>query len=212
MDERTRTIDQQARGFFEGLWQRGDHWELESSAFERMKYARILALLDGGHYPRVLELGCGAGTLTCHLAPLADYVLALDISAVAIARARARWTSPTTVDFRQANIMEYNPHAEGPWDLVVLSDIMCYLGWLYSFFDVNWFASQLYTATRAGGHCLYANVMGSFGDMLLLPWITRSYRDVLRNVGYALDTEDIFRGTKNSVTLEVLIDLFTKGT
>ena len=74
MDERTR-IDQQAGEFFEGLWQRGDHWDLESSAFEQMKYARILALLDGGHYPRVLELGCGAGTLTRPLASIADYVL-----------------------------------------------------------------------------------------------------------------------------------------
>jgi len=211
MNERT-SIDQHAQGFFEDLWQRGDHWEFESSEFEQMKYAHTLAPLHGGHYPRILELGCGAGTLTRHLAPLADYVLALDISASAVDRARELWTGPATVDFRQANIMEYNPHAEGPWDLVVLSDVMCYLGWLYSFFDINWFASQLYSATRAGGHCLYANVMGSFGDMLLLPWITRSYRDVLRNVGYTLETEDIFRGTKNSVSLEVLIALFTKET
>jgi 2-polyprenyl-3-methyl-5-hydroxy-6-metoxy-1,4-benzoquinol methylase len=98
VDERTR-IDQQAREFFEGLWQRGDHWELESSAFEQMKYARILALLDGGHYPRVLELGCGAGTLTRHLASLADYVLALDIASGAIDCAQALWTGPATVDF-----------------------------------------------------------------------------------------------------------------
>jgi hypothetical protein len=44
MDERTR-IDQHARGFFEGLWQHGDHWERESSAFEQTKYVRTLALL-----------------------------------------------------------------------------------------------------------------------------------------------------------------------
>jgi hypothetical protein len=53
--------------------------------------------------------------------------------------------------------------------------------------------------------------MGSFGDMLLLPWIISSYRDVLRNVGYSLVTEDTFRAQKNCVTIEVLIDLFTKG-
>ena len=47
--------------------------------------------------------------------------------------------------------------------------------------------------------------------MLLLPWITRSYRDVLRNVGYALVTEGIFQAQKNRVAIEVLIDLFTKG-
>ena len=56
--------------------------------------------------------------------------------------------------------MDYDLHAEGPWDLVVLSDTMCYLGWLYSFFDVSWFASQLFAATRVGGHCLFANCHG----------------------------------------------------
>ena len=79
-----------------------------------MKYVRTLALLNGGHYPCILELGCGAGTLTRHLAPLADYVLALDISSAAIDRARARWTGPATVDFRQANIMEYAAECNFP--------------------------------------------------------------------------------------------------
>ena len=210
MAERT-LIDQQAQGFFEDLWQRGDPWEFESSEFEQTRYARLLTLLAGRHYPHVLELGCGSGAFTHHLAHLADHVVALDISPTAIARAGALWAGPATVDFRQANIMEYTLHTEGPWDLVVLSDTLCYLGWLYSFFDVSWFASQLFSATRVGGHCLFANTMGEFGDMLLLPWLIRTYRDVLRNVGYHLAAEDIFRGTKHGVTMEVLICLFIKG-
>ncbi len=210
MAERT-LIDQQAQGFFEDLWQRGDPWEFESSEFEQARYARLLAQIEGRHYPHVLELGCGSGAFTHHLARLADHVVALDISPTAIARARVLGAGPATVDFRQANIMEYNLHTEGPWDLVVISDTICYLGWLYSFFDVSWLASQLFAATRVGGHCLLANTMGEFGDMLLLPWLICTYRDVLRNVGYHLAAEDIFRGTKHGVTLEVLISLFTKG-
>lgn len=204
-------LDQQAQGFFDDLWQHGDHWELESSEFEQQRYARLLALLPRHHYPRVLELGCGAGTFTRYLAPLAGHVVALDISETAIARAHRLWPDLTSVDFRQTNIMEYNPHDEGPWDLVVLSDTMCYLGWLYSFFDVGWFASQLYAATRGGGSCLFANAMGVLGDMLLLPWIIRSYRALLCNVGYTLKTEEVFRGTKHGVTIEVLMSLCTKN-
>ena len=203
-------IDQQAQGFFEGLWQHGDHWEFDSSAFEQARYARLLALLDGRRYAHVLELGCGSGAFTRHLVRVADHVVALDISPTAIARACALWTGPATVDFRQANIMEYDLHAEGPWDLVVLSDTMCYLGWLYSFFDVSWFASQLFAATRVGGHCLFANAMGEFGDMLLLPWLIRTYGSLLHNVGFHLETEEIFRGTKHGVTIEVLMSLFSK--
>lgn len=203
-------IDQQAQGFFEGLWQHGDHWEFDSSAFEQVRYARLLALLDGRRYAHVLELGCGSGAFTRHLVRVADHVVALDISPTAIARACTLWTGPATVDFRQANIMEYDLHAEGPWDLVVLSDTMCYLGWLYSFFDVSWFASQLFAATRVGGHCLFANAMGEFGDMLLLPWLIRTYGSLLHNVGFHLETEEIFHGTKHGVTIEVLMSLFSK--
>ena len=210
MAERT-LLDQQAQGFFEELWQRGDHWEFDSSAFEQARYARLMALLAGRRYAHVLELGCGSGSFTQPLAGLADHVVALDISPTAIARACALWTGPATVDFRQANIMEYDLHAEGPWDLIVLSDTMCYLGWLYSFFDVSWFASQIFAATRVGGHCLFANCMGEFGDMLMLPWLTRTYQSLLRNVGYHLEVEEIFRGTKYGVTIEVLMSLFRKN-
>ena len=210
MAERT-LLDQQAQGFFEELWQHGDHWEFDSSAFEQERYARLMALLAGRRYAHVLELGCGSGSFTHYLAGLADHVVALDISPTAIARACALWTGPATVDFRQANIMEYDLQAEGPWDLVVISDTMCYLGWLYSFFDVSWLASQIFAATRVGGHCLFANTMGEFGDMLMLPWLTRTYQSLLRNVGYHLEVEEVFRGTKYGVTIEVLMSLFHKN-
>jgi len=205
------SLHREAETFFERMWQCGDPWEFERSEFEQAKYARLLALLAGRRYPRVLELGCGAGAFTRLLAPLADEVLALDVSPAAITRARALGPGPAVVDFRQANVMAYNPHTEGPWDLVVISDTMCYLGWLYSFFDVSWFARELFAATRDNGHCLFANTMGEIGDMLMLPWLIRTYRDLFLNVGYCLETEDIFRGTKHGITIEVLMSLFIKA-
>jgi SAM-dependent methyltransferase len=209
MQERA-VIDQKAREFFDTMWQQGDPWEFDSSAYEQSRYAHLLRLLSGRYYPRVLEIGCGAGTFTRHLARQADHVVALDVSVTAIARARALPMGPAVVDFRQANAMEYDLHAEGPWDLIVIGDIICYLGWLYSFFDVAWFTSQLFAATRHGGHCLFSNAMGDFGDMLLLPWLIRAYRDVFRNVGYDLEAEEIFCSTKHGVAIETLIALFIK--
>ena len=209
MQERA-LIDQKAREFFDAMWQQGDPWEFESSEYEQARYARLLTFLGGRHYPRVLELGCGSGTFTRSLARQADHVVALDVSAAAIDRARALALGPATVEFRQANVMEYDFQVEGPWDLIVISDITCYLGWLYSFFDVGWFASQLYAATRNGGYCLFTNAMGDFGDMLLLPWLIRTYRDLFRNVGYEVAAEEIFCGTKHGVTIENLMTLFIK--
>src|ERR1051325_8938607 len=154
-------LRQKAETFFENIWQRGDPWEFETSEFEQAKYARQLELLKGRRYRRALELGCGAGAFTRLLAPHADHVLALDISPAAIARAGTLEANPATVEFRVANIMDYDLCAEGPWDLIVISDTICYLGWLYSFFEVGWLASQVFAATGDGGHLLLANTLGA---------------------------------------------------
>ena len=204
-------IGQKAQEFCDDLWKRGDFWDFESSEYERARCARLLTRLDGRRYARALEIGCGAGYFTRLLAGLADQVVAFDISPAAIARARTLGADLKTVDFRVANAMDYEWRADGPWDLVVFTDAMCYLGWLYSFFDVAWFTSELFAATRRGGRFLLANTMDEVNDKLLLPYIIRTYRDLFLNVGFRLEAEEIFRGTKNSVDFEILISLFAKA-
>lgn len=203
-------IGQKAQEFCDNLWQRGDPWNIETSEYERARCVRLLRMLDGRRYTHALEIGCGAGYITRLLARLADQIVALDVSPAAIARARALGAGPGTVDFRVANVMDYTWRADGPWDLVVFSDTMCYLGWLYSFFDVAWLAAELFAATRRGGRLLLANSMDEVDDKLLLPYIIRTYRDLFLNVGYQLEAEEIFQGLKNGVDFEVLISLFTK--
>jgi SAM-dependent methyltransferase len=199
-----------ARSFFDGLWAQGDPWRLESSAFERERYEMLLSMLAGRRYPRVLEIGCGAGAFTGLLAPLADRLLALDIAPAAIARARERHGGREGVEFRVANVVEYEPGAEGPWDLVVMAETVYYLGWLYSFFAVAWLAAELYRATRPGGRLLLANTEGEIEDFLVRPWLIRAYRDLFRNVGYEIETERRWRGTKDGADLAVLASLLRK--
>ena len=203
-------VAQKAQGFFDGLWKGGDYWDFEGSDYEYARCRHLLKMLAGRHYARVLEIGCGAGFLTRLLAPYADQIVALDISQTAIERARELGAGPATVDFRVANIMDYTPHADGPWDLVVFSDTMCYLGWLYPFFDVAWLAVELFEATRGGGQLLLANSMGEGEDWLLRPWLIRTYRDLFVNVGYQVAAENVFSGTKKGVEFEVLVTLFNK--
>jgi hypothetical protein len=54
-----------------------------------------------------------------------------------------------------------------------------------------------------------ANAMYA-GDYLLLPSLVRTYRDLFVNVGFKIDCENIFRGTKNGVEFEALVSLFAK--
>jgi SAM-dependent methyltransferase len=158
----------------------------------------------------VLELGCGAGSFTRRLGHIADSVVAIDIAPSAIERARASAFDPAAIDFRVENIMDYELGAEGPWDLVVMSETIYYLGWLYPLFQVGWLASELFVATRTGGRFLMANTCGTEKDHLLLPWLVRTYRDLFLNVGYSLEAEEVVRGAKHSVEYEILVDLFSK--
>ena len=203
-------VSLKARSFFDDLWMRGDPWELESSDWEQDRYSRLLAMLDKPRYGRVLEIGCGAGTFTRHLAGRADEVLALDVSQEAIARATRAQADLKQVEFRAGNIMDHNFRADEPWDLIVISEAIYFLGWLYSFFDVSWLASEMFEATRGGGETLLANTQFETGEPLLRPAIIRTYRDLFLNVGYKLIAETIFPGEKHGVSLEVLMSLFCK--
>jgi SAM-dependent methyltransferase len=198
-----------ASTFFEDLWKTGDNWDLERSPFERDKYECQLALIRDRRYSRVLEIGCGGGVFTEPLAALAERVVAIDVAPSAIDRARSRVTNPA-VDFRVANVMDWDPAVDGPWDLIVLSETIYYLGWLYPFFDVAWLASQLEGATRAGGRLLMANTCGGLKEYLLQPWMMRTYRDLFVNVGYRLESEKMFHGQKDGINLDVLVTLLEK--
>lgn len=196
-----------AREFFDALWDKGDPWDIETAEITRRAHERQIALLGGRRYGRALEIGCGAGVFTTRLAAVADSTLALDVSASAIAHARARALG--RVEFRVANVMEFDPHVDGPWDLIVMAETIYFLGWLYSFFDVSWLASQLFAATRADGHLVLANTQLR-DHALLLPWLIRTYHDLFRNVGYRVAVEELLPGSKDGVDLEVLITVFHK--
>jgi SAM-dependent methyltransferase len=209
MIERER-VSQHAREFFDGLWSKGDPWDIEGAELTRREHDRMIALLDGRRYGRALEIGCGAGAFTRRLSTIADAVVALDIAQAAIERARTLNAGPAAVEFRVANVMDYDPRADGPWDLVVMAEMIYLLGWLYPFFDIAWLASQLFAATAEGGRLLLANTTYGMEQPLLLPWIIRTYHDLFRNVGYETESEETLRGTKDGVELEILISRFVK--
>jgi predicted TPR repeat methyltransferase len=200
---------QEIEAFFEKLWQQGDYWKFESSAYEIGRYAHLMRQLEDRRYPRAMEIGCGAGHFTRQLATLSDRIRAFDVAPSAISRARSLGADLKTVDFEVANVMDKAWDPGGPWDLIVFNDTIHYLGWKYPFFDVAWLATQLHEATAAGGRLLMANVMYS-GDYLLLPQLVYTDRDLFLNVGFRKEKESTFRGTKDGVEFELLVSLFAR--
>lgn len=203
-------VAEKMREHYESVWQADDPWDFENSEFDDARYVRQIKLLEGRRYGRVLEIGCGSGRFTNLLAKTANQVVALDIAPSAIARARETVGEQNGVEFRVANVMEFESKNETAWDLIVMSETIYCLGWLYPFFDVGWLVSELFEATETGGRFLLVNTLGRERDYLLRPWLIRTYRDLFRNVGFRLEREETFRGNKNGVEYEVLMSLFEK--
>ena len=114
---------------FERIYaERPDPWGFESSPYERAKYADTLSALDARRYRNGLELGCSIGVMTEALAARCDALLAIDISATALARARTRCAALPWVQFVQTALPDGLPALHpGSCDLAVLSELLYFL-------------------------------------------------------------------------------------
>lgn len=200
-------ISRKMREHYDRVWSETDPWGFDNSEFEQARFERQITLLEDRSYERVLEIGCGAGRFTRMLARFSSSVVAVDVAQKAIDRAGVEGG---VIDFRAADIMKFDLATEGPWDLVVMSETIYCLGWLYPFFDVGWLAKELLATTRGDGRLLLANTYGGENDHLLRPWLIHTYRDLFRNVGYKIKSEEVFQGVKDGVEMKVLMSLFIK--
>jgi SAM-dependent methyltransferase len=112
--------------FFDDLYGADeDPWRYASSRYERRKYAHTVAVLGRARFSRALEVGCSIGVFTRLLADRCEQVVGIDLSPRAISLAQARLTDVPNADVRVAAFPDEMP--EGPWDLIVCSEILNYL-------------------------------------------------------------------------------------
>ena len=129
-----------------------DPWRFESSAYERAKYDRTIAALEGRRFRRGLEIGCANGVLTNRLAHHVDELIAVDVSASALASARRRCADLAGIQFEQMTFPEQAPRGE--FDLIVVSEVAYY-----------WSDRDLNAAGRWMSKALVEN-----GRVLLVHW------------------------------------------
>ncbi len=102
-----------------------DPWRTETDWYEERKRAVTLAALPRRRFTRALEVGCSVGTLAADLAPRCETLIAIDASAAAVGHARARLGHLPHVKVRRADAV--TDHPEGPFDLVVVSEVGYFL-------------------------------------------------------------------------------------
>jgi LmbE family N-acetylglucosaminyl deacetylase/SAM-dependent methyltransferase len=98
-----------------------DPWGFETSWYEQRKRAVTMSCLPTERLGRVLEVGCSTGVLTADLAARADCVVATDVSAEAVDRARRRLSHLGAVQVLRLRAPQEWP--DGEFDAVVLSEI-----------------------------------------------------------------------------------------
>lgn len=111
---------------FDGLYARSDDpWDYRTSPYESSKYDRTLAALDRPYYGSVLEIGCSNGEFAARMATRCRRLLALDLSARAVAVARKRLARHPHAEVRRATIPRDWP--DDTYDLIVFSEVLYYL-------------------------------------------------------------------------------------
>ncbi|MBT9393532.1 nodulation S family protein [Hymenobacter sp. NST-14] len=135
--------------YFDAVYQANqDPWKFETSPYEREKYATTLAALPRAHYERAFEIGCSLGVLTEQLAARCGQLLAVDVAAAPLERARQRCAYLPQVTLEQRRIPEEFP--AGKFDLIVVSEV----GYYWSPADLERAAARILAALVPGGHLL----------------------------------------------------------
>src|SRR5579872_1821571 len=90
-------------------------------------FTNIERLHPGLKTARVFELGCADGVFTRELTQRMGTVVAADISAVGLERARDRCTGATNLELRKFDVEKDTLNGVGPFDIIFAMDVLEFL-------------------------------------------------------------------------------------
>lgn len=113
------------RLYFNWRYRGADPYEVTTLADERDKYGKIVeALSVKEKFENILEVGCGEGHLTRMIAHKGDRVVAVDISDLAISRAKKNLAELKNVTAKRFDILADDPGET--FELVLCSEVLFY--------------------------------------------------------------------------------------
>lgn len=140
--------------FFEAKYaQEADPWRYATSGYEHEKFAATLAALPDRRFRVGFEVGCSIGVFTQRLAARCDRLLAVDISSMALRRARMRCAGLDHVSFRRMQVPR--DWVAGSFDLVVLSEVLYY----FTPAAIAETARRVRACLSSGGHVILVNYL-----------------------------------------------------
>lgn len=102
---------------------REDPFGYGSAPYEKARLEAMEAALPA-RLESALECGCAEGHFTARLAARAGRVTSVDISSIALARAKARTPQAR---YQEGDLLTWTPGEDGPYDAVIVGDVLYYL-------------------------------------------------------------------------------------
>jgi hypothetical protein len=150
--------------YFEELYGASDDpYALRTRWYEQRKRALLLACLRDERFRFAYEPGCGSAELTVTLAARCDHVLASDFSEGALSSARARTQHLANVQIARHALPRDWPVREGPFDLIVLSE----LGYFLDAAAMQTLAAHCRASLAEGGTLVACNWQPDFAGRAL---------------------------------------------
>lgn len=136
----------------------GGEWQPGPSEGPRIQ--AILKLVGSGG--KVLDVGCGDGTIGSLVAKAGNDVYGIDISSTAVRLARAKGIKATKIDLESEDVCGL-PFDDHFFDVVLAAEI------IEHFFDTDTFLSKIKRVLKQGGYLVLTTPnLASFGRRVLL--------------------------------------------
>ena len=101
-----------------------DPWNFASRVYENFRYSKTIDALGDRRFKRAFEPGCSIGALTQRLALHCAEVEAMDVSSIAVDRARRACSAFPHVHISQGSLADAIPQKS--FDLIVFSEVGYY--------------------------------------------------------------------------------------
>lgn len=181
--------------------------------YERGRLEAMERLLSGGPpgqaagpWRSALEVGCAEGAFTRRLARLASQVTALELSSVALHRARSSLAGEGRVAFAEADVRLWSPPAGAAFDAVVVGDVLYYLDKRGVRDQFEAVFGRIAGWLEPGGRLLLAHGFASEAERAL----RRGYRERFERLGLRLVAEEVAGTAEKDGDVRCLLSLLEK--
>lgn len=197
----------QTRRKMNRVFSRGaDPYKYKDSPYERQRLEGMHEALSGRTFDHALEVGSAEGAFTQRLAQISRRVTGLELSPVAMARAREALRNQEGVSFLEADVRVWAPAEGVAFDAIVLGDVLYYMDKPLVREEFEKVFSRIAGWVTAGGILLLAHGFAGDAERAL----RQGYRERFERLGLRLESETVIGQAEKEGDVCCLVSVLSK--